>query len=218
MASATLFSTFDLQSSYHQVVVAPEDRDKTTFISPRGMYRYRTMPFGLCNAGATFQRLMDVVMSGLHLDMCLVYLDDIIAFSSTVDEHIERLVTVMERLRTAGLKLKAEKCSFMRRSVSFLGHAISGEGIATDPEKTTAVAEWPVPASLKELRSFLGLASYYRRFVRNFADIAAPLYALTKKDQPFVWTAASQNAFESLKDALTSPTILASLIIRTASS
>jgi len=163
----------------------------------------------VCNAGATFQRLMDVVMSGLHLDMCLVYLDDIVVFSSTVDEHLERLVTVLERLRTAGLKLKPEKCSFMQRTVSFLGHVISGEGIATDAEKTRAVAEWLVPASLKELRSFLGLASYYRRFVRNFADIAAPLHALTKKDQPFVWTFATQNAFESLRDALTPQPILA---------
>jgi len=109
MASATVFSTFDLRSSYHQIQVAPQDREKTTFICPRGMYKYRAMPFGLCNAGSTFQRLMDVVMSGLHLDVCLVYLDDIILFSKTVDEHLERLVRVLDRLRTAGLKLKPEK-------------------------------------------------------------------------------------------------------------
>jgi len=209
MSSATLFSTFDLRSSYHQVVVAPQDRDKTAFICPRGMYRYRTMPFGLCNAGATFQRLMDVVMSGLHLDVCLVYLDDIILFSKTVDEHLERLVTVLGRLRSAGLKLKPEKCSLMQRSVSFLGHIVSGEGIATDPEKTKAVAEWPEPTSVKEVRSFLGLAGYYRRFVKNFAKIAAPLHALTKKNQSFVWTEETQTAFETLRNALTSSPILA---------
>lgn len=209
MSSATLFSTFDLRSSYHQVVVAPQDRDKTTFICPRGMYRYRTMPFGLCNAGATFQRLMDVVMSGLHLDVCLVYLDDIILFSKTVEEHLERLVRVLGRLRSAGLKLKPEKCSLMRKSVSFLGHVVSEAGIATDPEKIKAVAEWPEPTSVKEVRSFLGLAGYYRRFVKGFAEIAAPLHALTRKDQPFFWTEKTQAAFEALRIALTSPPVLA---------
>ena len=210
MGSATLFSTFDLRSSYHQVEVAPQDRDKTTFICPRGMYRYRTMPFGLCNAGATFQRLMDVVMSGLHLDVCLVYLDDIIIFSRTVEEHLERrLVRVLGRLRSAGLKLKPEKCSLFQRSVSFLGHVLSGEGIATDPEKIKTVTEWPVPTSVKEVRSFLGLAGYYRRFVKGYASVAAPLPALTKKDQPFVWTEETQRAFEMLRDALTLPPILA---------
>ena len=209
MASATLFSTFDLRSSYHQVVVAPEDRDKTAFICPRGMYRYRTMPFGLCNAGATFQRLMDVVMTGLHLDICLVYLDDVILFSKTVDEHLERLVRILSRLLSAGLKLKPEKCSLLKRSVCFLGHVVSGDGIATDPDKTKAVSEWPVPSSVKELRSFLGLAGYYRRFVQDFASIAAPLHALTRKDHAFVWTDVTQSAFETLKDALTSPPILA---------
>ena len=209
MGSATLFSTFDLRSSYHQVEVAPQDRDKTTFICPRGMYRYRTMPFGLCNAGATFQRLMDVVMSGLHLDVCLVYLDDIIIFSRTVEEHLERLVRVLGRLRSAGLKLKPEKCSLFQRSVSFLGHVVSGEGIATDPEKIKTVTEWPVPTSVKEVRSFLGLAGYYRRFVKGYASVAAPLPALTKKDQPFVWTEETQRAFEMLRDALTLPPILA---------
>ena len=209
MATATLFSTFDLRSSYHQVQVAPQDRDKTTFICPRGMYRYRAMPFGLCNAGSTFQRLMDVVMSGLHLDVCLVYLDDIILFSRTVDEHLERLVRVLGRLRSAGLKLKPEKCSLMQRSVSFLGHVVSGEGIATDPKKIETVMEWPVPNSVKEVRSFLGLTGYYRRFVKGYASIAAPLHALTKKGRVFEWTEETQDAFETLRKALTTPPILA---------
>ena len=174
-------------------MVAPQDRDKTTFICPRGMFRYRTMPFGLCNAGATFQHLTDVVMSGL--DVCLVYLDDI---SRTVEEHLERLVTILRRLCSAGLKLKPEKCSLMQRSVSFLGHVVSGAGIATDPDKTNAVAEWTIPTSVKEARSFLGLASYYRRFIRGFASTAAPVHALTQKDRTFEWTDATQEAFEAL--------------------
>ena len=211
MASAKLFSTFDLRSSYHQVEVAPQDRDKTTFVCPRGMYRYRTMPFGLCNAGATFQRLMDVVMSSLHLDVCFIYLDDIIMFSKTAEEHIERLVRVLRRLRSAGLKLKPEKCSLMQRSVSFLGHVVSGDGISTDPLKIKTVTEWPVPSSVKGVRSVLGLAGYYRRSVKGYAQIAAPLHALRKKDQPFIWNEKPQGAFSTLRDALTSPPILAML-------
>ena len=208
MASASYFSTFDLRSSYHQVEVALQDRDKTTFICPRGMYRYKTMPFGLCNAPSTFQRLMDVALSGLHLEVCLVYLDDIIIFSKSVDEHLERLVRVLDRLRSAKLKLKPEKCSLFQRSISFLGHVISAEGVATDPAKTKAVSEWPVPTSVKEVRSFLGLAGYYRRFVRDYASIAAPLHELTKKDKSFVWTDETQLAFEMLRSALTSPPVL----------
>ena len=209
MSSATLFSTFDLRSSYHQIQVAPQDRDKTTFICPRGMYRYCNMPFGLCNAGATFQRLMDVVMSGLHFEVCLVYLDDIVLFSRTIEEHLERLVRLLGRLESAGLKLKPEKCRLMQKSVSFLGHVVSGEGIATDPEKTKMVSEWPVPTTVKEVRSFLGLAGYYRRFVKGYASIATPLNRLMKKDQPFTWTDEAQEAFEALKRALTSPPVLA---------
>ena len=188
MSSATLFSTFDLRSSYHQVKVASQDRDKTTFICPRGMYRYCTMPFGLCNAGATFQRLMNVVMPGLHLEVCLVYLDDIILFSRTVEEHLERLVRILGRLESAGLELKPEKCRLMQRSVSFLGHVVSGNGIATDPEKTKMVSESSVPTSVKEVRSFLGLTGYYRHSVKDYAYIAIPLNRLMKKDQPFIWT------------------------------
>ena len=209
MASANFFSTFDLRSSYHQVVVAQEDRDKTAFICPRGMYRYKTMPFGLCNAGATFQQLMDVVMTGLHLEVCLVYLDDIILFSKSVDEHLERLIRILDRLKSAGLKLKPEKCSLLQKSVTFLGHVVSGDGISTDPEKIKVVAEWPVPSSVKEVRSFLGLAGYYRRFVKGFADIAAPLHALIKKNQSFHWSDEMQVSFITLRNALISPPVLA---------
>ena len=209
MANAQWFSTFDLRSSYHQVKVNPTDSDKTAFICPRGMYKFRTMPFGLCNAGATFQRLMDIVMAGLHMDICLVYLDDIILYSRTAEEHLERLVTMLARLRGAGLKLKPEKCALFQKEVSFLGHMITSEGIGTDPEKIRAVADWPTPSCTKEVRAFVGLASYYRRFVKDFATLAAPLNNLMKKGKSFQWTGDVQRSFDALKRALTSPPILA---------
>jgi len=209
MATASWFSVFDLQSAYHQVLVNPADSDKTAFICPRGMFKFRKMPFGLCNAGATFQRLMDIIMSGLCFQVCLVYLDDIIVFSQTPEQHLVRLRIVLERLRSAGLKLKPEKCTLFQKSVAFLGHVVSGRGIETDPVKTQAVKEWPIPKSIREVRAFLGLAGYYRRFVRDFAAIAAPLHALMGKGKTFKWDSATQQAFDKLKEALTSPPILA---------
>lgn len=209
MAGAKWFSTFDLRSSYHQVRVAPEDTDKTAFICPHGMYKFRTMPFGLVNAGATFQRLMDVLMTGLNLDICLVYLDDIVVFSATIEQHLERLEAVLTRLKSAGLKLKPEKSAILQKSVSFLGHMISDAGVGTDPAKTRTVMDWPSPKSLKEVRAFVGLASYYRRFVRDFARIAAPLHDLMKKGSAFIWSPEAQRSFDELKQALTSPPILA---------
>jgi len=208
MATAKWFSTFDLRSSYHQVQINPEDMDKTAFICPRGMYRFRTMPFGLCNAGATFQRLMDIIMSGLNLTVCLVYLNDIVAFSTTLKEHLDRLEIILQRLRDSGLKLKPEKCCLFRKSVSFLGHIISEDGIGTDLQKTQAVSEWPTPECVKDVRSILGLASYYRRFVQNFAKIASPLHAITKKNERFKWSYEAQTAFDALKVAMTSAPIL----------
>ena len=209
MAGAGWFSTIDMPSAYHQVYVEPQDSDKTAFICPRGMFRYRTMPFGLCNAGATFQRLMDIVMSGLHLDICLAYLDDIIVYAKSPEEHLARLEIVFHRLQGAGLKLKPEKCLFFQRSVEFLGHVVSADGIETSPDKIQAVVEWPVPTSVTEVRSFIGLASYYRRFVRDFSKIAAPLNSLMQKDKKFTWTEEAQQSFEKLKSALTSPPVLA---------
>ena len=132
------------------------------------------MPFGLCNGPATFQRLMDLVLAGLQMSQCLVYIDDVIVVGRTFDEHLSNLQEVFERVRRTGLKLKPSKCSFLQERVSYLGHEVSREGVATDPAKINQVAHWPVPQSTKDIQKFLGLASYYRQFVHNFASIALP--------------------------------------------
>jgi len=209
MANERWFSTFDLRSSYHQVPVAECDADKTAFICLRAMHKFKAMPFGLCNARATFQRLMDIVMSGLHFHVCLIYLDDIIVFAGSLEQHLDRLVVVFERLHTAGLKLKPEKCLLLQKSVSFLGHVVSGQGIATDPSKIKLVAEWPTPRSLGDVRAFLGLAGYYRRFVTGFASIAGPLHAMMGKGKKFLLTPEAQQSFDRLTVKLTSQPILA---------
>src|SRR5215469_4142133 len=202
------YSSLDLRQGYYQVAMDEASKDKTSFVTRRGTYRFKVMPFGLCNAPATFSRLMDLVLSGLSLSICLVYLDDILVFSRTVEEHAERLELVFQRLRKANLKLKPSKCSLLQTEVSFLGHRISADGITTDPAKIESIVNWPVPTSISEVRSFVGLCSYYRRFVKDFSEIAAPLHDLTKKHAKFVWTADCQNAFEVLKEHLTTAPIL----------
>ena len=209
MSGARWFSTFDLRSSYHQVAMEEEDSDKTAFVCREGQFKFKTMPFGLCNAGATFQRLMDMVMSGLAFEVCLVYLDDVIVFSSTMDEHFQRLTAVLTRLRDTGLKLKPSKCQLLQKHVAFLGHIVSEDGVSTDPEKVRAIMDWPTPDNLREVRSFVGLCSYYRRFVEGFAKISAPLHAMTKKGETFRWTSECQEAFDRLKVVLTSAPVLA---------
>ncbi|KRX34816.1 Retrovirus-related Pol polyprotein from transposon, partial [Trichinella sp. T6] len=186
----------DLASGYWQVEVAEEDREKTAFSTPLGLFQFRVMPFGLCNAPATFQRLMEKALRGLTWKTCLVYLDDVIVFGKTEEEHLERLEGVLSRLRSVGLKIKPEKCQLMRQSVRYLGHIVTQHG------------EWPTPRCVREVRQFLGLASYYRRFVRNFAGVANPLHALTKKGEKWRWGPKEEEAFARLKDALVSPPIL----------
>ena len=203
------FSAFDLRSGYHQVSMCPEDMDKTTFTTRSGTYRFNAMPFGLCNAPATFQRAMDFIMAGLNYKICLVYLDDIIIFSKTVEEHLERLTQFLERLRKANLKLKPSKCQLFRKSVNFLGHIVAEEGISTDPDKTSKIKEWPTPENVTDVRSFLGLCSYYRRFVEGFASIAAPLHALTSKNVKFSWDDKCEEAFVTLKEKLITSPVLA---------
>ena len=209
LGSAIYFSTFDLRSGYFQIAMEESDKDKTTFVTRRGTFRYASMPFGLCNAPSTFQRLMDVVMTGLNYEICLVYLDDIVLFSQTVDEHLVRLRQLLERLRRANLKLKPSKCHLLRKSVTFLGHVVSAEGIATDPDKVATVRDCPVPTSVTEVRQFTGLCNYYRRFLKNFARVAAPLHPLTGKSAKFVWTPACEIAFNELKRSLITSPVLA---------
>lgn len=156
LGGAQIFSTIDLASGYHQVAVHEKDRPKTAFITPFGLYEYQRMPFGLCNAPATFQRLIHAIMSDLVFQVVLVYLDDLLVYSSTFQDHLVRLETVLKRLRETGLKLKIEKCHFLQSEVKFLGHQVSSEGVHTDPDKISVVREWPVPNTPKELRSFLG--------------------------------------------------------------
>ena len=167
------------------------------------------MPFGLVNAPATFQRLMEVVLARLARTTCVVYLDNILVFGRNLSEHNANLKTVFERLREAGLRLKPTKCHLARQRVEFLGHVVSAAGVQTDPGKLKAVERYPVPTDVKTLLSFLGLASYYRRFVSRFAAIASPMHLLTKKDAPFVWTEQCQLAFEKIKKLLISAPVLA---------
>ena len=209
LAGAAWYSTFDLRSGFHQVTVRPSDANKTTFICHRGTFRFPRMPFGLCNAPATFQRLMDTVLMGLNFEICLAYLDDIIVFSHDIKGHLERLETLFQRLREAKLKLKPSKCHLLQRRVTFLGYTVSQEGVGTDPDKISAVKDWPTPQNLRQCRAFVGLCQYYRRFVPNFSGIAAPLHALTKKGARFLWTDDCQSAFDQLKQILTSADVLA---------
>jgi len=209
LIGAKLFSAFELRSSYHQVPMHEDDADKKTFIVRTGTYRFKRVPFGLCIAGSTFQRVMDLALNGLNFNMCLVYLDDIIVYSADVGEHITRLEKLFKRLRAANLKLKPSKCKLLRSELSFLGHVVSGKGVATDPEKIKAVENWPVPTDVKEVRSFLGLASYFRKFVPAFAALAAPLHALTGKNKRFEWTSSCEDGFWKLKEAPVSSPILA---------
>lgn len=203
------FSTLDLASGYWQVEVKEEDRAKTAFVTRKGLYEFTVMPFGLCNAPATFQRLMERVLAGLQWDVAVLYIDDIIVHGRTFEEHIERLSSVLQRLREANLTLKTKKCCLFQSKVEFLGHVVSGEGISPNPRKVKDVAEWVTPSTLTDLRSFLGLATYYRRFIEGFASIARPLHALTEKGKQFKWSDDCAEAFATLKNKLTSSPILA---------
>ena len=209
LSGAAWYSTFDLRSGFHQVAMDPRDANKTTFVCHRGTYRFPKMPFGLCNAPATFQRLMDTVLSGLNYEVCLAYLDDIIVFSHDLDTHLQRLELLFTRLREAHLKLKPSKCQVLQKQVSFLGFNVSSQGVSTDPAKIAAIRDWPTPKNLRQSRAFVGLCQYYRRFVSGFSEIAAPLHALTKKGARFEWTNECQQAFDQLKHALSTAPVLA---------
>ena len=187
----------------------PTAQEKTAFTTYSGLYEFCRMPFGLVNAPAMFQRLMEIILRGLVRHSCLVYLDDVLVMGSTIEEHNTNLAKVLDRIRRAGLRLKPRKCKFAQESVAYLGHVVTANGVETDPEKLEAVRSYPVPVDAKSLRSFLGLASYYRRFVPGFAKVAGPLHSLTKKDVTFAWSPECQESFEELKHLLTTSPVLA---------
>lgn len=184
------------------------DKPKTAFVTRNGLYQFTVMPFGLCNSPATFVRLMETVLAGLNYKICLVYIDDIIVFGRTFEETLDNLEQVFGKLENAGLKLKAKKCSLFKKEVLFLGYKVSGKGIHTDPQKVSIISKWPVPMNASEVRSFVGICSYNRRFIKGFSSIAKSLFKLTEKGREFKWSNECQAAFEQLKRCLTTAPIL----------
>nr|VZI45745.1 unnamed protein product [Spirometra erinaceieuropaei] len=209
LVGASWFASLDLSHSYWQIEVRPEHRHKTAFILPTGLYQFNTLPMGLANATATCQRLMQFVLRNLLPQSCLVYLDDIIIHGKSVSHLLQNLSLVLQELQAAGLTINPKKCHFLQRQVTYLGHVVDETGITPDPEKIRQVLDWPTPQSQTDVQSFLGLASYYCRFIYGFANIALPLHRLTEKGRSFVWTAECTQAFLTLKNALTSAPILA---------
>ena len=225
------FSVLDLRSGYYQIAMSEEDKEKTAFICPLGFYQFERMPQGITGAPATFQRLMERAVGDMNLLQCLVYLDDIIVFGRTLEEHEERLLKVLDRLEEYGLKLSIDKCQFCQPQVKYVGHIVSEAGIATDPDKIAAVAQWKPPTSLKSLQSFLGFCGYYRKFIKGYSAIVRPLTELTKGyppvqrgrptskakseyfkvSEPFGerWTSACTEAFQKIIHSLTHAPVLA---------
>ena len=208
LSGAKIFSTLDLRSGYHQVEMYPPDRPKTAFITQFGLYEWKVLPMGLSNAPGTFQRVMDLLMTGLSWESVLVYLDDLIIFAKDYDEHYRRLEQVLKRLKDANLKLSPKKCHFLKARILYLGHVIENGKIFPDPEKTRLIDTYPVPKNLKDVRAYVSLLSYYRKYIKNFAQIAKPLTSLLEKNAKFVWTTECQNAFDTLKAALSERTQL----------
>ena len=221
LAGAKYFTSLDLKSGYWQVEMEEEAKQYTAFtVGPLGFYECNRMPFGLKNAPATFQRLMQRVLGDLHLNGCVVYIDDIIIYTKTEKEHEDMLEKVFQRIREAGLKLSPKKCRFFQREIKCLGHVVSEEGIACDPGKTVAVSKWPVPANVKDLQRFLGFTGFYRRFIQDYARVARPLTELLRGSNPrklkgkkqvnteWSWGEAQDNAFRALVHRLTQPPVL----------
>jgi len=208
LAGSKIFSLIDLRNAYHQCKLHPSDVPKTAFRTPFGHYEYLTLSFGLMNAPAAFQSVMNKIFNKLLYKCCLVYLDDILVFSKTAAEHAVHLRAVLDVLKANRLTVALHKCNLNQPSILFLGHIISGEGVATDPAKIAALQQFPKPTDVSRLRSFLGTCNYFRRFVRKYAEIVRPLTDLLRQNVPYVWSDACQTAFDTIKQLLTTAPVL----------
>jgi hypothetical protein len=209
LAGACWFSKLDLRAGYHQIRLRAGEEYKTAFRTHQGHFEFRVMPFGLTTAPTTFQGAMNTVLAPLLHRCVLVFLDDILVYSATREAHLQYLDQVLRLLQQHELKAKLSKCTFAQPELSYLGHRISAQGIATEEDKICTIRDWPVPATIKELRVFLGLAGYYRKFVQNFGIISRPLTELLKKGIQFHWTPTADIAFRALKRALMEAPVLA---------
>jgi hypothetical protein len=205
---AKVFSSLDLQHGYHQIRIQDEDVPKTAFITHKGLFQYKVLCFGLCNAPGTFQAVMNKVLAPVLGKCAVVYMDDILVYSNSMEGHKRDLAQVLDLLRAAQMKCKLSKCSFGMPETKFLGFLVTEVGISVDPQKVKVLLEWSTPTAAREVQSFLGLATYFRRFCPGFAKVARPLHRLTHKATVFAWTAEAQNAFDSVKRMLTTAPVL----------
>jgi hypothetical protein len=201
---AQIFSKIDLRSGYHQIRMREEDIPKTAFTTHLGHFEYVVMPFGLTNAPATFQSLMNSILSDFLRKFALVFFDDILIYSTSLSDHVNHLKTVLEVLRQNKLFAKLSKCTFGQTEIDYLGHIISKDGVATDPSKLQIIQQWPSPTTITQLRAFLGLTGYYRRFTRGHGIIYRPLFNALKKIS-FEWSPQQENAFRHLKKVISEP-------------
>ena len=208
LSDSKYFSTLDLSSGYYQIPLSRENAKKTAFATRLGQFEFTRMPFGLCNAPSTFQKMMASIFRGENWIKCLIYLDDILIFANSVEQHLDRLRSIFQRIREAGLKLSPKKCNFLLKEVKYLGHTISSNGISTDIEKIEKISSWPLPSTQEELVSFLGLCGYYRNHIQNFSEITVPLENLCLDKKKLIWTNDATQAFNKLKKALCSAPVL----------
>lgn len=208
LGKSQYFTTLDLANGFHQLEMDPNDVQKTAFSTENGHYEFKRMPFGLKNAPSTFQRVMDNILRGIQNETCLVYLDDIVIFSTSLQEHLERLRSVFDRLRKANFKVQLDKSEFLRKEVSYLGHIITPNGVKPNPDKIDAIKKFPVPKTQKEIKSFLGLIGYYRKFIKDFAKITKPLTKCLKKNSSIKHDDDFMSAFNTCKNLLINAPIL----------
>ena len=208
LSGAKFFTTLDMTSGYWQVEIAPEDREKTAFSTGKGLHHFRKMAMGLRNAGATFQRLMELVLAGVDARSCLVYLDDVVLFNKTEEGHLRTLEEVFACIRKAGLKLKPQKCFIGKKEVTFLGHQVSREGVRPDPANIEKVLSWPKPSNDVEAKGFLGLCGYYAKFIPEYAEVSKPLREAANQKGAIRWTTELAVSFDKLKKKLASPPVL----------